>query len=119
MNKIVSLSLAQFRLLGRAIRGAKLPVTRYRHEHATVKALRRKLCMHVEHGHWTPTAIGKQIYACRGALRPGDTVWDSASPEERAAYYRTQRHATRDDMETVHRLQARMRAAGELQDEPS
>lgn len=114
-NKIISLSLAQYRLLGRAIRGDRLPMARYRPEHATVAALYRKACFFPHPNGWEPTTFGREIFNCRGAYRPGDTVWDSASNEERAAYYRTLRYATKDDLATVARLQARMRAAGELE----
>lgn len=117
MKKIVSLSLAQYRMLGRAIRGDALPMSRYRTENRTVRALSVKGCFCTEQGFWMPTDFGKKVFACRGAFRPGDTVWDSASQEECSAYYRTLRYPTKDDTETVARLQARMRAAGELQEE--
>lgn len=116
-NKIVSLSLAQYRLLGRAIRGDRLPMSRYRPEHATVAALYKKSCLFPHPNGWEATEHGRKIFACRGALRPGETVWDSASNEERAAYYRTLRYQHKSDMEIVGRLRDRMRAAGELRED--
>ena len=119
-QKIISLTLAQFRMLGRAIRGQRLYFDRYKLiAHGTVAALVRKGCLHsyTDEDFWQVSKFGRDIYACRGAWRPGDTVWDSASHEEREAYWRTQRHATERDAEIVARLQARMRAAGELADE--
>lgn len=45
----VALTVAQYRLLGRMIRGERLPVARYRVEHATIGALYRK---------WQITGVG-------------------------------------------------------------
>ena len=117
MNKIVSLTVAQYRLLGRAIRGAKLPKSRYQPGHATVSALARKNCWHAEHGHWVPTAFGCKVFNARGIWRPGTTVWDSASHEEREAARRIAAfpvRATKRDQEMLDRLNGRMREAGEL-----
>ena len=111
-TKMISLSAAQYRMLGRAIRGHKFPLTRYRQEHATVRALADKGCWTHHHGHWTPTDLGKKIFASRGVLRSGHSVWDSASHAEREAYKAAVRRGDADDV--AQRLRDRMAAAGEL-----
>jgi hypothetical protein len=119
VNKIISLSLAQYRLLGRALRGERLPAHRYRAQHPTMKALLAKGCLTLPARDvwWVPTPIGKEIHACRGVLRPGHRVWDSASKEERDAQIRVQRtsYASEKDRAIVARLQERQRAAGEIE----
>ena len=117
VNNIIGLSVAQYRLLGRAIRGETLPRERYRREHRTVGALVRKSCFISGGHHWIPTPLGKEIYACRGVLRPGHRVWDSATKEERDAQIRLQRtsYASKEDQAIVSRLQERQRTAGEIE----
>jgi len=117
VNKIISLSLAQYRLLGRALRGERLPRHRYRTHHPTVLSLVRKSCLVSGGEHWVPTPLGKEIHACRGVLRPGHRVWDAATKEERDAQIRVQRtsYASEKDQAIVARLQERQRAAGEIE----
>lgn len=112
---IVSLTLAQYRMLGRAVRGERLPTANYRSP--TAKALHRKRCWVVSDlvDIWIPTPLGKKVYAARGRLRPGHEVYDSATPRERAALGRVNtRYASDEDARLASDLTFRMREAGEM-----
>ena len=110
--KTISLTLAQYR---RAVRGEKLPVARYRHEHASTQSLQNKQCWHVQHGHWLPTPLGMKVHAARGRLRPGREVYDSATPQERQALGRSHTpYATKEEQHVAEQLRERMREAGEI-----
>lgn len=113
VNKIISLTLAQYRMLGRAIRGERLPVANFRGP--TASALARKGCWRHHGSHWAYTDLGKKVHAARGLLRPGRVVYDSASPQERQALGRSHTpYATEDERHTAELLMSRMREAGEL-----
>lgn len=113
MTKIVSLTLAQYRMLGRAIRGEKLPVSNFRGP--TASALARKGCWQRHGTHWAYTDFGKKVHAARGVLRPGREVYDSASPQERLALSRSHTpYASEQEREVAEKLRLRMREAGEL-----
>lgn len=67
----VSLTVAQYRLLGRMIRGERLPTRRYRYEHATIHALNRKHYIGVDvtgaEDVWAPTGHGRKVHAAAGS----------------------------------------------------
>ena len=88
MTNMISVSLSQYRLLGRLVRGVHMPVARYRSEHATIAALLRKGLVHRAGKAWGITERGRRIHACRGKLRPDSQIWDGATSEERSAYRR-------------------------------
>jgi hypothetical protein len=93
MNRIVSVSVAQLRMLGRSIRGEVLPTSRYRLQQPTVKALQRKglwsmqcrvdthTMRALEETHWAPTELGRRVHAAHGKLyltkpeEKPDTEW--------------------------------------------
>jgi len=112
----VSLSLAQFRMLGRAIRGQRLHVSRFRPEHATVAALAVKRCWHLRDGRWVPTELGLNVHRCRGFYQPDRLVWNSASRAEREAFRRVAVfHSTdKEDVALADQLQRRLEARGEV-----
>lgn len=113
MSKIVSLTLAQYRMLGRAIRGEKLPVSNFRS--ATARSLARKGCWQHHGSHWAYTDLGKQVHAARGLLRPGHEVYDTATPRERQALGKLHTpYATEAERKLAEQLMGRMREAGEL-----
>jgi hypothetical protein len=64
MNKIISLTTAQYRMLGRAIRGEKLPVANF--HGPTASALARKGCWRHHGAYWAYTDLGKRVHASRG-----------------------------------------------------
>lgn len=114
--KTISLTLAQYRMLGRAIRGEKLPTKNYKS--VTASALSRKGCWKPHRGHWAASDLGKKVFAARGLLRAGSQIWNSASPQERAAYNRSQsvglNALAADDRSLAERLIARLHSAGEV-----
>jgi hypothetical protein len=114
MTQTISLSLAQYTMLGRILRGAKLPTSRY--HHATINALARKGCVAVHHAHWRATDTGKRVHACRGILRAGLHTWDGATRAERDAFKAVYwYHDVRDQdvVEKANRLYDRIAVAGE------
>lgn len=70
-GKAVRISTPQYRMLGRLIRGDVMPTHRYRKEHATISALSKKLCIHVQGEKWRATDLGKLTHARQGR-RPVD-----------------------------------------------
>jgi len=111
---MVSLTLAQYRLLGRAIRGDVLPMSRYRKQHATVAALLRKGCLRGKDT-WEASPLGKKVHTARGRLRPGREVYDSATPQERQALGRSHTpYASKEEQHVAEQLRHRMREAGEI-----
>ena len=83
VNKTKTVSLAQYRMLMRALRGEYLPCSRF--HGMTVRALERKGCFvrdqasvahvashsHATRGHvWRPTDLGREMVARKGILRP-------------------------------------------------
>jgi hypothetical protein len=66
--KTKSVSLAQFRMLGRVLRGERLPCDRY--HGATIQALVRKWCLVAAAGCWEATDVGREMMARRGFMRP-------------------------------------------------
>jgi hypothetical protein len=115
MTKTVSLTLAQWRMLGRTLRGERLSIVRY--NNPTVSALVRKGCWQPQNGSWVPTAFGKRIHACRGVMRAGSQVWDSATPQERSAYGKSQANGVHTlgtrEQQLADALLRRMLEAGE------
>lgn len=113
MSKIVSLTLAQYRMLGRAVRGEKLSVANFRGP--TASALARKGCWRHHGSHWAYTDLGKRVHAARGLLRPGHEVYDSATSRERMALGRLHTpFASETERKLAEQLMGRMREAGEL-----
>jgi len=72
-STVLSLSVAQYRMLGRILRGERLPYSRY--QGPTIFALERKGCVELSsilthRGlHWTATSGGRDVFAARGKLR--------------------------------------------------
>lgn len=94
--EIISVSLAQYRLLGRAVRGEFLPTSRFRVEHPTTHALHRKGLVEIvvivdertqraiTETRWTSTDLGRRVRATRnGVLRPNDPPPAPAQTPER------------------------------------
>jgi hypothetical protein len=69
-QKNIKLKLAQWRMLGRIVRGERLHVSRFRLENRTVDALSRKNCILLEHGRWYATALGRDVHAHGGFWFP-------------------------------------------------
>jgi hypothetical protein len=65
-SSVVRISTPQFRMLGRLIRGDVLSTHRYRKEHATIGALKKKRCVHVQGGAWLATDFGKLTHSRQG-----------------------------------------------------
>ena len=68
--KVTRITRAQFRMLGRSIKGERLPEHRFRSSIVTVATLHRKGCWHVVHGHWEATEHGRKVHAAKGIYRP-------------------------------------------------
>lgn len=80
----VSLSVAQLRMLGRIIRGAYLPLDRYRPENSTFAALERKGCIDRLQRTWCATNFGREVHAAGGKLYwSGDDGFRFQLPRER------------------------------------
>ena len=65
-KKVTRISTPQFRMLGRLLRGDVLPTRRYRKEHATIGALSKKHCVHVQGEAWLATDLGKLTHSRQG-----------------------------------------------------
>jgi hypothetical protein len=62
----MGLTRAQYRMLGRTVRGERLPVRRYRRTLLTVAALERQAFWMVIDGFWFPTDVGRKAHAEHG-----------------------------------------------------
>lgn len=66
--RVIFTSGAQYRLLVRSCRGARLPLSRYRPENRTVRSLVRKGLWVPIDGVWKPTALGQRVRAARNGF---------------------------------------------------
>jgi hypothetical protein len=116
IQKRVTLSLAQWRMLGRLVRGEKLPTDRY--DNRTMESLVRKQCISRFGPHWQATHFGREVHACRGFWQPTLRVWGAATSSERDAYKRVvvynNGRVNDDDRKLAEKLHERMLAAGEV-----